>query len=138
MSKKKENDNIIKKIKKLSEDIDSVGNTSLNSDGESYEYRNNIYKLLINTKAKPSVDDTILQNFIRFLVIDIIKLLIGIFAFCIIFYIVVYMFATIFPYFNWIDIKNMENTMAKFIHHISLLSGWVLYLVDKFSKNNGK
>jgi hypothetical protein len=62
MSKKKENDNIIKKIKKLSEDIDSVGSTSTNSDDESYEYRNNI-KLLINTKAKPSVEDTILQNF---------------------------------------------------------------------------
>lgn len=138
MSKKKENDNIIKKIKKLSDDIDSVGSTSTNSDDESYEYRNNIYKLLINTKAKPSVDDTILQKFLRFLVLGVIQILIGVFAFCIIFYIMVYTFATIFSCFNWIDIKIMENTMAKFIHSISLLSGWILYLVDKFSKSNGK
>ena len=137
MLKKNKNNNNFDQVNSLSSKIDNVNDINIGKNNESYQYKDNIYKLL-NTKAQPNKDDTILQNFIRFLVLYVARGLIGIFATCISLYIIIYTLATIFPYFNWIDIKIMENTMAKFIHHISLLSGWILYLIDKFSKSNGK
>lgn len=137
MLKKNKSNNNFDQVKSLSSKIDNANDINIGKNNESYQYKDYINKVF-NTKAQPNTTDTILEVFIRFLVLRVTKILIGVLATCIILYIIIYTFATIFPYFNWIDIKIMENTMAKFIHHISLLSGWILYLIDKFSKSNGK
>jgi len=83
---------------------------------------------------------------VLFLIYFILKMIVLLFAVCAMFYIMTYTLATIFPSMSCsadakdmcINVEKIENIMQVFIHHLGLLSGWILYLTDKYYKKNKK